>query len=64
MEDKVLYNVLKTIKKNKSAGDSAPDSAYVNALATIGLISAGWDTYLTTLGESVLGMLQNKFEKW
>jgi len=64
MEDKVMYNVLKTIKQDKSAGNSVPDSGYVKALAEVGIVQDGWDTFLTPLGHSILSMLQNKFEKW
>lgn len=65
MEDKVLYNVLKTINRNRSAGNSAPDEEYVSSLINIGLVKSEWDnTYLTELGKSILGVLSNKFEKW
>lgn len=64
MEEKVMYNVLKTIKRDKSAGNSVPDPGYVKALVDVGIVTNDWDTFLTPLGNSILSMLQGKFEKW
>jgi len=64
MEEKVLYNVLKNIRRDKSDGGAAPDREYIKSLANIGLITNDWDMYLTSLGESMLNLLKKKFEKW
>jgi hypothetical protein len=64
MEEKVMYNVLKTIARDKCAGNSAPHPTYVKSLADVGIVDDGWDTTLTSLGIFILGSLSNKFEKW
>lgn len=64
MEEKVLFHVLNTINKNKSAGQSAPDPEYIRCLAAIGMVDDGWDTTLTSLGRTILEALRPKFEKW
>lgn len=63
MEEKILYNVLKSIGTGKEHA-TAPDDEYLEALATIGMIKMGWDNTLTDLGESTLNRLRNSIEKW
>lgn len=63
MEEKVLYNTLKAIGTGKEHC-TAPDQAYLKAMETLGLIKIGWDNSLTEFGNSILGHLRNKLEKW
>lgn len=63
MEEKVLYNTLKSIGTGKEY-DIAPDHNYLKALETIGMIKMGWDNSLTSLGESTLTRLKSSIEKW
>jgi len=64
MTEEYLYNVLRSIERHKICLLEYADDDYYKALDKIGLISQGWDSYLTPLGNSVLEMLRNKFEKW
>ena len=59
IREKVLLNVLKLIGSGKE-NDAAPDDDYLKALESIGLINLGWDNRLTSMGQSVLNLLQNK----
>lgn len=63
MEEKVLFNVLKDIWRNKNTS-KAPDKEYLKALETIGMIKIDWDTTLTDLGHSIYESLQYKIEKY
>ena len=61
MEEKVLYNVLKSIRTETGKEyTSAPDEDYLKALETIGLIKLGWDNSLTDFVFSMLSHLENK----
>lgn len=65
MEEQVLYNVLKSIQRDKTPGNSAPTTKYITSLIETGIITEDWDkTYLTSLGNSILDKLRAKFEKW
>lgn len=64
MEDQLLYSILKYIKQEKICNLHIAGTNYYFALETIGLIKRDWDTTLTSLGENVLSMLSNKFERW
>ena len=57
--ENVLYNCLKEVSQYKRI-KSYTDSNYREALATIGLIEAGWDDTLTPLGQTILDLLDNK----
>tara|TARA_R110000772_G_scaffold43995_7_gene101286 strand:+ start:11445 stop:11636 length:192 start_codon:yes stop_codon:yes gene_type:complete len=63
MEDRVMYNVLKSI----GSGDeytTAPDDEYLTSLDHVGIIDMNWDNCLTDLGKTIYKSLQEKFEKW
>jgi hypothetical protein len=52
LEEKVLYNVLKQIYW-KERVTAAPDSDYVKALKTIGMVNDGWNYSLTEMGRKI-----------
>lgn len=63
IEEKVLLNVLRQISKNEIP-TGAPDSEYVKALDTIGLIKCGWNNEITAMGKSIMEYLDNKINPW
>ena len=63
MEEKVMYNTLKSIGTGKEF-DTAPDGEYLKALEKVGLIKLGWENTLTTFGRSTLNSLSLKINKW
>jgi hypothetical protein len=63
MQEKILYNVLRQVKRKESL-TSAPDNDYIKSLICIGMISGGWDYTLTDFGESIYQILENKLVKW
>lgn len=63
MEEKVLYNVLKSIGTGNEYY-AVPDEKYLKALETIGLIKMGWDNELTDFGRNTLERLRNDIEIW
>jgi hypothetical protein len=63
MEEKILYNTLKSIGTGKEY-DAAPDREYLKSLESIGMIKMGWDNELTSFGRITLEGLRNKLEKW
>ena len=63
MEEKVLYNVLKSVGTGKEY-DCAPDKEYLKSLENIGLIEMGWDNSLTKFGDNMLNYLRNRIETY
>lgn len=63
MVDKVLYNVLRQIRKGESV-TAAPDDNYIKSLENIGLIVNDWDRSLTKFGEEIFNYLENKLNNW
>lgn len=59
MEEKVLYNVLRNVGSGNEH-HAAPDSDYLKACESIGLIKPGWDRELTDLGRFVRDSLESK----
>ena len=63
MEDRVMYNVLKSFGTGDES-KAAPDGDYLKSLESVGMVKLGWDNELTDLGKFIYSSLQNKFEKW
>lgn len=63
MEEKVLYNVLKSIGTGNEY-KSAPDREYLKSLEVIGIIKMDWDNTITSLGQTILNTLRDKYESW
>lgn len=58
MEEKVLFNVLREIRRGGTGGQAAPDDSYLKALETVGYVKRGWDTCLTEFGRATLDRLE------
>lgn len=62
--EEVMLKVLKEIKKGGTGDLASPNSSYLDSLKELGFIERGWETKLTSVGESQLNYLSNKYEKW